>query len=206
MSPRTANQFLMRPMTLDDTEIVAGWLRDLDDLSLFERNLPVPLRPDAVRETWKDDLAGGKLPAAFWFTVEADGTPVAIGGLQSINYIHGDGVLPILVTKSTRGLGLGLGIAVILLDMAFDRLRMHRITTYFRADNLRSERLTRRLGFHEEGRMRQAWFADGKHQDCVMVGLLRDEWYSTRSVLKSELKSVNIALASIEKGSVATVA
>jgi RimJ/RimL family protein N-acetyltransferase len=90
--------------------------------------------------------------------VVADGSPVAIGGLQSVNYIHGDAVLPILVKKSARGHGLGMQIAFLLLDIAFDRLRLRRVTTYFRSDNQRSERLTRRAGFVQEGLLREAWF------------------------------------------------
>src|SRR3712207_5045535 len=131
-------------MNMDDVETVAAWLQDVDDLSLFERNSTVPVGKEAVRDGWKADLAGAKFPTAYWFMAEADGhAPVALGGLQSVNYVHGDAVLPILVDRSARGRGLGLRIAAALLDVAFDRLRLRRVTTFFRADNLRTERLTR---------------------------------------------------------------
>jgi hypothetical protein len=74
-----------------------------------------------------------------------------------------------------------------MLDMAFDRLRLRRVTTYFRSDNLRTERLTTRAGFQQEGRIREAWFVDGRHLDCILVGLLREEWLAHRDALRAEL-------------------
>jgi RimJ/RimL family protein N-acetyltransferase len=188
MSPLAAKQFVMRPMNMDDVETVTEWLQDIDDLSLFDRSLTVPLGKEAVRDGWKADLAGAKCPTAYWFIVETgDRTPVALAGLQAINYVHGDAVLPILVVESARGQGLGLRIAALLLDVAFDRLRLRRVTTFFRADNLRTERLTRRAGFQVEGRMREAWFVGGRHLDAVVVGLLREEWHARREALRAEL-------------------
>src|SRR4051812_37531232 len=100
MSPLAPSQFTMRPMTLDDIDIVAAWLQDVDDLSLFDRNMAVPPSQDTVRDSWKADLAVAKFPTAYWFVMEnGDRQPVAIGGLQSVNYVHGDAVLPILVSK-----------------------------------------------------------------------------------------------------------
>ncbi len=188
MRPPVASQFTMRPMTPSDIDTVAGWLQDVDDLSLFDRNMTVPPSPATVLDSWKPDLEATKFPTAYWFMLEScDQRPIAIGGLQAVNYVHGDAVLPILVSKPERGKGLGLRIAIILLDMAFDRLRLHRVTTFFRSDNLRTERLTRRIGFQQEGRMRQAWFAEGEFLDCVVLGILREEWQSRRDALRADL-------------------
>lgn len=197
MSLLVPSQYTMRPMTLDDIDTVAGWLQDVDDLSLFDRSLAVPPSQDAVRESWKADLAVAKFPTAYWFVMEdSECAPVAIGGLQSVNYVHGDAVLPILVSKSVRGKGLGLRVAMVLLDLAFDRLRLRRVTTFFRSDNARTERLTRRAGFQQEGRMREAWFADGRFLDCVVVGLLQDEWHARRRTLATELgNSIAVVLS-----------
>jgi RimJ/RimL family protein N-acetyltransferase len=196
MARRATNRFFMRPMNLDDIETITGWLQDVDDLSLFDRTLTLPPGKDAVQNSWKADFAEAKIPTAYWFIVQtASGEPVAIGGLQSINYIHGDAVIPILVSKEARGEGLGLCISILMLDMAFDRLRLRRVTTYYRADNSRTARLIERAGFVEEGRLREAWLVEGEFLDCVVVGLLRDEWYARREALKGELDgSVEVVL------------
>lgn len=196
MARRLVNRFYMRPMNLDDIDTITGWLQDVDDLSLFDRTLTLPPGKDAVQSSWKADFAEAKFPTAYWFIVEsAAGRPVAIGGLQSINYVHGDAVIPILVSRAARGEGLGLCISILMLDMAFDRLRLRRVTTYYRADNSRTARLIERAGFVEEGRLREAWLVEGRFLDCVVVGLLRDEWHARRDALKAELDgSVEVLL------------
>jgi RimJ/RimL family protein N-acetyltransferase len=180
--------FFTRPMEPSDVDTLSAWLLDLDDLTLFDRTLTVAPSREALRELWKADLAGGKAPGAFWFTVEPSaGGPVAFAGLLSVNYTHGDATLAMLVAKSARGSGLGLRLGSLLLDIAFDRLHLRRVTTFFRADNERTARLVVRLGFREEGRMREAWLADGRAFDTVVVGLLRDEWYARRPAFQAEL-------------------
>ena len=43
--------------------------------------------------------------------------------------------------------------------------------------------------------MREAWFADGKFHDCIVVGVLREEWSARRESLHSELAtSIEILL------------
>jgi RimJ/RimL family protein N-acetyltransferase len=183
-----ADRLFARPMEPGDMDLLAEWLLDIEDLALFDRTQTVPLSRAAVREIWTAEFAAVKPPTAFWFIVEtAQNVPVAFGGLHSVNYVHGDTVIAILVAETARGRGIGLRTACLLLDVAFDRLRLRRVTTFFRADNQRTARLVRQVGFKEEGRMRGAWFVDGRSVDTMVVGLLRDEWYDRRALLRSEV-------------------
>ena len=171
----------MRPMASGDLDAVAGWLQNVHDLSLFDRSMAMPPSREALSEVWKHDLTATKAPSAHWFAVEdCTQTPVAIGGLPSISYVNGDAVLPILVSTSERGKGIGLRIAIHLLDMAFDRLRLRRVTTFFRSDNQRTERLTRRAGFRQEGCMREAWFAGGNPTTASCSASCARSGYATR--------------------------
>ena len=49
------------------------------------------------------------------------------------------------------------------------RYGLNRITSYYHADNEGSRKLTERVGFEVEGRMRQAWFSGGLYADMVVV-------------------------------------
>jgi RimJ/RimL family protein N-acetyltransferase len=188
MRPFEPAHYIVRPMDQGDLDTVSDWLQHVDDFSLFDRTLTLPPSKEAIRESWKSDLAAARFPAAYWFVLEGpDRTAVGIGGLQAVNYLHGDAVLPVLIARSARGRGLGLRVAAILLDVAFDRLRLRRVTTYFRSDNARTQEIVTRLGFREEGRLRQAWMVDGRYMDCIIVGILREEWQSSRAQLDEEL-------------------
>ncbi|MEF2554044.1 GNAT family protein [Aurantimonas sp. A2-1-M11] len=180
--------FFARPMEPDDLDSLGSWLLDLDDLALFDRSLTVTPGRTAIREMWESELAGGRTPTACWFTVVTnERAPVAVGGLSSVKYAHGDAMLAMFVSKPARGKGLGLHFGSLLLDIAFDRLRLRRLTTFFRSDNERTERLVMHLGFRDEGRMREAWFAKGRAFDAVVVGVLRDEWYANRLALQAKI-------------------
>lgn len=181
-------------MALDDVDRIAGWFGDFDDVALFDRGLPIPVGPQYVREMWKKSLEYSDPPSALWFIAEDPETvPAAVCGLQSINYIHGDAVVPIFVAAKMRGKGLALAMAIEVIDLAFTTLRLHRLTTFFREDNAATRAITQKLGFSVEGTMRQAWFSNGIHKDSVQVGLLKTEWQDRRERLAAELEQNRVA-------------
>jgi RimJ/RimL family protein N-acetyltransferase len=179
----------VRPMMIGDIEAVADWFDSIDDVSFFDRSAVVPTALDAVRESWKSDLDPAAVPpSALWYIAEDHlGRPAAIGGLRSINYINGDAVLPAFVARRVRGRGVGVRLVAMLLDAAFTRLRLVRVTTYYREDNVISARITQKAGFREEGRVRKALLANGCHLDMVVMGLLQEEWGARREDLQMEL-------------------
>lgn len=191
MTSDKAKSYSMRPMGLEDIDRIAHWFVDFDDVALFERELPVPVSPEHMRETWKKALEFCEPPKALWFLAEdGHGKPAGVCGLQSINFIHGDAVVPIFVEGASRGQGLAIAMSVSVIDLAFDMLRLHRLTTFFRDDNAATDAITKKTGFKEEGRLREAWYADGKHRDVVQVGLLKADWISLGPKLRDELHEV----------------
>jgi RimJ/RimL family protein N-acetyltransferase len=177
----------LRPMQMADVDVLARWFEDAADYTLFDRNATVPVAVEALREAWTEDLSSPKSKAR-WFIVE-DGEQVslALGGLASINTVHGDAVLPVFISRQARGRGIGTRLIGLLFDVAFDALKLARVTTYLRSDNVISRRLTTKVGFVEEGRIRRAWRAEGYRFDMMALGILRDEWAALRPRLNAEL-------------------
>lgn len=188
-------RYWMRPMTADDIPILAGWLENLDDLAVFDRRSPLPLNAEATRAEWREALAQSEPRRCYWFTIddEKDGA-VGVAGLQDINLVHGDGVLPIYLSDPARQRGIGIRATAMLLDLAFQQLRLARVTSFFRADNGASRRMTERVGFRAEGRLRQAWFADGKRFDVVVIGILQEEWLDRKADLARSLSSDTVLI------------
>ncbi len=177
-------------MGFDDVPTVADWFWNFRDIAAFDRNLPVPVNLEAVRESWRSALEYADPPRALWYVAEdGAGTALGIGGLQAINYVHGDAVLPLFIAEPARGKGLALAISVVLADLAFDTLRLNRLTTFYRDDNDATKRIVERMGFAQEGRLRQAWYGDGVHHDLIQVGMLHNEWLDGRAALKAELET-----------------
>ncbi len=188
MESNDTKNFRFRPMELDDVAKIADWFLDFGDVAFFDRALPIPVNIDSLRESWRASLGYSVTPDAYWTIADGpDGNPAGVVGLHSINYIHGDAVLPAFVAKPFRGSGLATAMKASLIDMAFNRVGLHRLTTFYREDNAPTERALQKVGFKPEGRFREGWFANGRHYDMVIVGLLASEWAAERGVILDKL-------------------
>lgn len=199
MVQATSSTVTLRPLGLDDISNISDWFWHFEDIAMFDKSLPVPVNIDAMRESWRASLEYANPPRAYWFIAEdADKKPAGIAGLESVNYIHGDAVVPVFIAEDFRKKGLATAMGAALLDLAFNQLRLHRLTTYYREDNEATRLALLSVGFKEEGRQREAWFADGVRKDIVIVGILGSEWAATREKVIESLKdsckvSVNLS-------------
>ena len=71
-----------------------------------------------------------------------------------------------LVTKSCR----------VLIDHAFNELKLNRVEMHCGVENKRSRKIPERLGFKEEGVIRQAGWLHDHFVDHVIYGMLASEW------------------------------
>jgi [ribosomal protein S5]-alanine N-acetyltransferase len=64
----------------------------------------------------------------------------------------------------------------LVLDFAFDRLRLHRVEAACLPTNVPSRALLLRTGFQQEGYARNYLLIDGKWQDHLLFAILREDW------------------------------
>jgi RimJ/RimL family protein N-acetyltransferase len=180
--------YWLRPLELDDIPVIAGWLEDIDDLVMFDRRVPVPLNTAAIEAEWRSDMEAREPRGSYWFKVVNDqaGT-VGVAGLTQITYVHGNALMPMFIAKGARKRGIGLRTRALLLDLAFDQLRLARITSLHRADNIASSRLNEACAFKKEGCIRNGCYAGGQHVDQMVFGILAEEWRAHRDDLRARL-------------------
>jgi len=75
-----------------------------------------------------------------------------------------------------QGKGIMTACCQILLNHGFGILGLNRIEIRARTDNDKSRAIPIRLGFKEEGILRQVDFNNDRYYDHVVYGLLKDEW------------------------------
>jgi ribosomal-protein-serine acetyltransferase len=81
------------------------------------------------------------------------------------------------LSSAAEGRGIVTRAARTLLRFAFEELGMNRILIKCATDNSRSQAVARRLGFTEEGTLRERDIVPGRGpRDKVFFGLLRSEW------------------------------
>jgi RimJ/RimL family protein N-acetyltransferase len=125
-------------------------------------------------ERWRDDW-----PGSVNFAVRAldDDRLVGMTRLYDIDALHRTAVLGISVgRRSEWGKGFGTDASTVTIRYGFQELNLHRIWLDVFAYNERAQTLYQRLGFTEEGRLREQLARDGRRYDVVLMGLLRGEW------------------------------
>lgn len=171
-----------------DIPTLAKWLEDIEDLAMFDRRVPVPLDAAAMESEWRTEIEGREPRSSYWFRIDDDqGSASGMAGLIQISYVHGSALMPMFVAKDIRGQGVGVRARALLLDLAFDQLRLARITSLHRADNVASRRLNEACAFKPEGCIRKGCYAGGVYIDQMIYGVLAEEWRAHRDVLRARL-------------------
>ena len=76
--------------------------------------------------------------------------------------------------------GYGTEVVGLLLKEIFEQLNLHRAIWWTFAENKGSIALAKKMGFKEEGRLRENQFFDNQFHDTVVLGLLKTEYDGSR--------------------------
>lgn len=160
----------LRPLTEADLPLVRSWrnhpavrgvmfsthpITEAEHQAWFERQ-----RSDPTRRLWLYEDAQGQ-PAGFIHF-----SSVAPGGVAEWGFYAAPG--------APRGTGSALCSAG--LERVFRAEQVHKVCGQVLAGNAASLALHRRLGFAEEGRLRQQHRAGTVYHDVLCFGLLATEW------------------------------
>lgn len=120
-------------------------------------------------------LDGSELPVAI--AVNRDGEWHLAGALSlSVSRYSRSGEIGYWIGADYEGRGLVTRAAAAVLDQAFGPMGLERVSLHTDPANERSRAVARRLGFTEEGVIRQGTaFANGR-RDELLYGLLAGEW------------------------------
>jgi RimJ/RimL family protein N-acetyltransferase len=78
--------------------------------------------------------------------------------------------------KAYWGQGYGGEAVELLLRIAFNGFNLHKVWPGCFDFNERGLRTYRRVGFVEEGRLRDEKYVDGRYHDLILMAMLEDEW------------------------------
>ncbi|MGW1840258.1 GNAT family N-acetyltransferase [Streptomyces sp. NPDC002067] len=140
-------------------------------------DVPRPPRSTESFRAWARERAVAE-GDCFRLVIEALDTGGAVGavGTSYADPHAGRFEYGITLESGHRRKGYATEAAVLLLRFLFAERRYHKCEVRIFAHNTASLALHRRLGFVEEGRLRDHVFLTGRHQDLVVMGLLADEF------------------------------
>ena len=170
------DRLYLRPLEESDLPRCQRWINDPE-----VRRFLLPQRPmDLAAEiAWWKNQDRDMLPRALVLAIVLRDGHRHIGntGLHAIDWINRMAETGTLIGEGDcREKGYGSEAKELLIDYAFQTLNLHRLNSHTMAFNERSAAYLRKTGYVEEGRLRSAYFRDGKYHDAIIFGLLRDEW------------------------------
>ncbi|MGH7724754.1 MAG: GNAT family N-acetyltransferase [Candidatus Eiseniibacteriota bacterium] len=140
------------------------------------------MRPWSVVEekAWIERAMKNDDPTLVNLAIETtDGEYVGATGLMQIDPRNRDAELGIVIGRPEDwGRGLGTEATLLLLRHAFEELNLHRVHLRVFDYNERARKSYKKLGFEEEGRLREAHYRHGAWHDVVIMGILAEEFYA----------------------------
>lgn len=108
----------------------------------------------------------------FEMALVLDERMIGAAGFAGIDWVARATSVGYWLAEEHQGRGLMTRAVKALVDHAFGELELHRVEIQAAKENLRSRAIPERLGFQEEGTLREAERVGGRYHDLVVYGLL----------------------------------
>jgi RimJ/RimL family protein N-acetyltransferase len=153
-------------------------MRFADDHGRQGSRLDLPRSAESYRTWAKEQALAQCHDDCFRLAVEATATGELVGTVGSHRTGPRSGWFEsdVTIDADHRRKGYAAEAVVLLLRFMFAERRYHKCLAAVFAHNEASLALFRRLGFTEEGRLREHVFFAGRHHDLVMMGMLASEF------------------------------
>jgi RimJ/RimL family protein N-acetyltransferase len=113
------------------------------------------------------------------FVIALVDTEEYIGQIDFVKLDHknGWGELGIVIgNEENHGKGYGTEALELIINFAFDQLRLNRVELVCWSFNVKGRRAYEKVGFVQEGVRRKKRYRNGEFHDEICYGLLREEW------------------------------
>ena len=178
--PLRGERVHLRPLTeADATAAYVSWLNDPETTRYMESGRRVET-VESIREYIRK--YEGRTDALFLAIILNEGN-VHVGNikLEPINWTHRHATLGIMIgAPEARGKGLGGEVILLTLAHAFRTMGLHRVDLGVTSDNLPGIRCYRKVGFVEEGRLRESTLRERGYVDVLWMSVLADEFNGRR--------------------------
>ena len=169
---------LLRPFKRSDISYFLKWFNDPEIVQYLDMYLPMT---EMSEEKFIEELGTTRARSDVLLVIEViegeSTRPIGNCGLQGIDSKDRNATFGIIIgEKDYWRKGYALEATRLLINYGFQQLNLHRISSSAIAYNERSIKLHKKVGFREEGRLRQAMFKNGQYHDRVEFSILREEW------------------------------
>lgn len=161
----------LKPISEKDTDFILELRNDLEIADQFFSDAPLY---DFVHNNWlktrnKDDLD---------FIIFENRTQKKAGRIYitHIDYRHQKGEYGIVIHPRFRSRNLATEATSLLINYVFNNLPMNKLSLEVFIENKKAINLYQKIGFVEEGILKEEFFKNGTFKDIIKMRLLKSEW------------------------------
>ncbi len=156
----------------DNREYLKQWLPWLDNNRYLQNTI------DFIRIT----LMQYERNETVQFTLLYNGEIAGVVGFHKIDWLNRTTSIGYWIGQQYQGKGLVTKSCSKVLDYAFGRMGLNRIEIRCATENYRSRAIPERLGFKEEGLVRDAEWLYDHYVDHVIYGMLELDWFNNKKL------------------------
>ena len=112
-----------------------------------------------------------------WF-IEYDGEVVGNVSLKNISQMMKHAEIGYGIGEAHQGRGVATAAVKMLVQKCFSESPLRKLIAYVHHENVASRRLLQKVGFTQEGILREHYIINGVAQNEIVFGLLKHEWKS----------------------------
>jgi UDP-4-amino-4,6-dideoxy-N-acetyl-beta-L-altrosamine N-acetyltransferase len=164
------NNIYLRPITVEDTDMVLSWRNKKEVVENFIYRKPIT-REEHLN--WLATKVDKGLVHQFIVCLNEYNRPVGSVYLQHFDEENKKAESGIFMgDESIKGKGIGTEAIVLLKNYAFETLGLHKLMARVLAYNAASLRLHEKAGYIKEAYLKDELFIEGKFEDLVLFGAI----------------------------------
>ena len=171
----------LRALDTPDLPYFVTWLNDPEVIEFLTIYQPLSLSQEV--DWFQKALSGPRDEIPLGIEVLVEGKWKLVGNISfhKVNWLDRSTEVGIFIgEKDCWNKGYGREAMQLMVQHAFDHLNMNRVFLRVYANNLRGIASYRRVGFIEEGRLRQAVYKNGQYVDVLIMSILHSEWNAVK--------------------------
>jgi ribosomal-protein-serine acetyltransferase len=167
---------LVLPFERDAEEIYTVVRENLEELKLWMPWVTDDYSIDTARDFIKTNLIEFAQNSIFAVAVALNEKIVGTIGLHHLDTNNKSIQIGYWLDKQAQGKGIATKCCRVLINYAFDDLKLNRIQINCNVENAKSRAIPERLCFKLEGIHRQVEWLNGKFRDWAIYSMLAEEW------------------------------
>ena len=163
---------LLRAIEESDAEVLMELINDPEtENAVCGWSYPVSL---SSQKRWIGDIKNDK---TIRYAVDVEGKIVGTAIISSIDMKNRTANMNIKLLKSARGKGIATHTMGLIIHYCFEELNLHCLTASVIERNVDSIKLWEKLGFTQDGVLRDRVYKNGQYHNEIAFSLLKKEFY-----------------------------